>query len=82
MVMSSCIVLRARLHPLVGDRGDRVEFANVQLLEMRWLDLQMDGAIESIYQKLSDRASSVRMEALEWVVIILIAIEIVLGFVR
>jgi hypothetical protein len=138
-----------------------LEFANVQLLEMRWLDLQMDDAlersyvllgrgrawrafwrrgarddtwqvaelqlessvllervsnalkvfgeeyltriyrlaakrfqlaeldatltrklstIESIYQKLSDRASAIRMEALEWVVIILIALEIVLSF--
>lgn len=137
-----------------------LEFANVQLLEMRWLDLQLDRAlersyhllgrpqglrlllpssasadlhqvaelqlesavmlervanalkvfgeeyltriyrlaatrfqlgeldgsitrklttIESIYQKLSDRAAGVRMEALEWVVIVLIAIEIILS---
>jgi hypothetical protein len=140
-----------------------LEFANVQLLEMRWLDLQMDDAIEqsyqvlarrlgwrrfwpraagedvrqlaelqlesavllervsnalkvfgeeylariyrlaarrfqlteldaaisrklatieSIYQKLSDRAATVRLEALEWVVITLIATEIVLGLLR
>jgi hypothetical protein len=140
-----------------------LEFANVQLLEMRWLDLQMDDAIErsylllgkrrawrafwrrganddtwqvaelqlesavllervsnalkvfgeeyltriyrlaarrfqlaeldaeltrklstieSIYQKLADRASAIRMEALEWVVIILIALEIVLSFLH
>ena len=140
-----------------------LEFANVQLLEMRWLDLQMDDAIErsyqllsrrpgwrafwpsaagddvrqvaelqlesavllervsnalkvfgeeylariyrlaarrfqlgeldaiisrklatieSIYQKLSDRAAHIRMEALEWVVIILIALEIVLGLLH
>jgi hypothetical protein len=140
-----------------------LEFANVQLLEMRWLDLQLDDAIErsyqvlsrsrgwrsllsrgmsgalrevaelqldsavmlervsnalkvfgeeylariyrlatrrfqladldaaisrkvstieSIYQKLSDRAASVRMEALEWIVIALIALEIVLGIVK
>jgi hypothetical protein len=140
-----------------------LEFANVQLLEMRWLDLQMDDAIErsyqvlgrgrdwrafwprvaagdirqvaelqlesavllervsnalkvfgeeylariyrlaarrfqlgeldetisrklatieSIYQKLSDRAATIRLEALEWMVIALIAIEIVLGLVR
>jgi hypothetical protein len=38
--------------------------------------------IESIYQKLSDRAATVRMELLEWVVIVLIAIEIVLGLLR
>lgn len=140
-----------------------LEFANVQLLEMRWLDLQLDGAIErsyllltrrhgwrrmlpsaisadmhqvaelqlesavmlervsnalkvfgeeylariyrlaagrfqlaeldatitrklatieSIYQKLSDKAASVRMEALEWVVIVLIAMEILLGLFK
>ena len=35
--------------------------------------------IESIYQKLSDRAATVRLEALEWVVILLIAFEIVLS---
>lgn len=137
-----------------------LEFANVQLLEMRWLDLQLDQAIErsyqllgrplgwraflpssltadlrsvaelqlesvvllervtnalkvfgeeyltriyrlaarrfqleeldrsierklhtieSIYQKLSDRAGAIRMEILEWVVIVLIALEIVLS---
>jgi uncharacterized Rmd1/YagE family protein len=38
--------------------------------------------IESIYQKLSDRAASVRMEALEWIVIVLIALEIVLGLLH
>lgn len=32
--------------------------------------------IESIYQKAHDHSSSVRMEALEWVVILLIAIEV------
>ncbi len=37
------------------------------------------GTIESIYQKLHDRAASVRLELLEWVVIVLIALEIVLG---
>ena len=38
--------------------------------------------IESIYQKLSDKAASIRMEALEWVVIVLIALEIVLGLFK
>lgn len=37
---------------------------------------------ESIYQKLSDRQATRRMEALEWIVIILIAVEIVLAFVH
>ncbi len=38
--------------------------------------------IESIYQKMADRAAGVRMEVLEWVVIILIASEIVLSLTR
>lgn len=37
--------------------------------------------VESIYQAMSDRASTRRMELLEWVVIILIALEIVLALV-
>jgi hypothetical protein len=36
--------------------------------------------VESIYQKLSDQASTRRMEALEWVIIVLIAASIVLAF--
>lgn len=36
--------------------------------------------IDGIYQKLSDRASARRLEALEWIVILLIALEIVLPF--
>jgi len=148
------------LDPEPEDVRAVLEFANVQLLEMRWLDLQLDDAIErsygllarhhgwralrptalsadlnqvaelqlesavmlervsnalkvfgeeyltriyrlaagrfqlsdldaaitrklttieSIYQKLSDRATAIRMEVLEWVVIILIAAEIALG---
>jgi len=38
--------------------------------------------IESIYQKMNDFQTSRRLEALEWIVIILIATEIVLSFVR
>jgi hypothetical protein len=38
--------------------------------------------IESIYQKLTDRANTARMELLEWVVILLIASEIVLSLLR
>ena len=34
--------------------------------------------VESIYQKLSDRAATIRMETLEWVVIILITLEIII----
>jgi hypothetical protein len=36
--------------------------------------------IESIYQKVHDRSSGVRMELLEWIVIALIALELVLPF--
>jgi hypothetical protein len=35
--------------------------------------------IESIYQKVHDRSSGIRMEALEWIVIALIAIEVLLS---
>jgi hypothetical protein len=38
--------------------------------------------IESIYQKLTNRANTTRMEVLEWVVIVLIASEIALGLLR
>ncbi|MGB9690723.1 MAG: hypothetical protein ACPL7D_00980 [Candidatus Sumerlaeaceae bacterium] len=34
-------------------------------------------ALESIYQKLSDRAATRRLEALEWIIIILIAISLI-----
>ena len=37
--------------------------------------------LESIYEKLSDRSANRRIEALEWIIIILIAIEVVLAFV-
>jgi uncharacterized Rmd1/YagE family protein len=37
---------------------------------------------ESIHQKLSAHAATIRLEALEWVVIALIATEIVLGLLQ
>jgi hypothetical protein len=37
---------------------------------------------ESIYSKLSDRQASLRMEVLEWIVIVLIALEVVMSLVR
>ena len=37
--------------------------------------------LESIYQKISDQMVSRRMEVLEWIIIVLIAISIVLPFV-
>lgn len=37
--------------------------------------------LESIYDKLSDAASTARMEMLEWIIVLLIALSIVLSFV-
>jgi hypothetical protein len=36
--------------------------------------------LESIYGKMSDRAGTKRMEALEWIIIVLIALSITLSF--
>ena len=43
------------LDPDPEDVRGVLEFANVQLLEMRWLDLQLDDAIERSYQLLARR---------------------------
>lgn len=61
----------ARIYKLAAQR--------FQLAEMDSAITQKLATIESIYQKLNDRATTIRMEMLEWVVIILIALEIVLG---
>lgn len=37
--------------------------------------------IESIYQKMTDRQSALRMEVLEWIIIVLIAVSIALPFI-
>lgn len=37
--------------------------------------------LESIYGKITDRANNRRMEVLEWVIIVLIALSIILSFV-
>jgi hypothetical protein len=60
----------------------RLAARRFQLAELESAISQKLATIESIYQKLSDRAATVRMEALEWVVIILIALEIVLGILK
>lgn len=36
--------------------------------------------LESVYQKMTDRTTSLRMEVLEWIIIVLIAVSIVLPF--
>lgn len=40
------------------------------------------GTLESIYEKLSDRQANRRMEALEWIIILLIVAELVMSLVR
>jgi hypothetical protein len=60
----------------------RLAARRFQLGEMDATISRKLATIESIYQKLSDRAATSRMEALEWVVIVLIALEIVLGLLH
>jgi hypothetical protein len=60
----------------------RLASARFQLAELDATITRKLATIESIYQKLSDRASAIRMEVLEWVVILLIASEIALSLVR
>ena len=71
---------------LVGDRflgrvyqeaAQRFHFADWDRSVTRKL-----GVMEGIYEKLNDRATSRRLEVLEWIVIILIAVEVVLGLMR
>lgn len=38
------------------------------------------GALESIYEKVSDRQNAVRMEALEWIIVVLILVSIIIPF--
>jgi hypothetical protein len=40
------------------------------------------GTLETIYDKIADRQSGRRMEALEWIIILLIAFELVMSIVR
>ncbi|HWA59700.1 MAG TPA: hypothetical protein VG692_20765 [Gemmatimonadales bacterium] len=57
----------------------RLAAKRFQLDELDTAITQKLATIESIYQKLSDRAATIRMEMLEWVVIILIAGEILIS---
>jgi uncharacterized Rmd1/YagE family protein len=38
--------------------------------------------IETIYDKVQDESNGLRMEVLEWIIVLLIAFEIALSFVR
>lgn len=71
---------------LVGDQ----HLARVyRLASQRFHLTEWDGSItrkldtlDSIYQKLADERATLRMEILEWIIIALIAFEVVMSFVR
>jgi hypothetical protein len=71
---------------LVGDqylaRVYRLASQRFRLAEWNTSILRKLETIESIYEKLSDRDSHRRTEILEWIVIILIAVEIVMGLLH
>jgi hypothetical protein len=71
---------------LLGDqylaRVYRLAAQRFHLPEWNTSALRTLEAIQSIYQQLHDTAGSHRMEILEWIIILLIALEIVLSFVR
>jgi len=56
----------------------RLAAGRLHLAEWDAVIVRKLSTIESIYQKLSDRAAARRLELLEWVVIVLIALEVVL----
>jgi uncharacterized Rmd1/YagE family protein len=63
----------ARVYRLVSQRFHLAEWDASILRKLQTL--------ESIYEKLADQATSHRMEVLEWIIIILIAVSILLPFV-
>lgn len=69
---------------LLGDvylaRVYRLASQRLHLAEWDAAILRKLETLESIYQKISDQRSARRMEALEWIIIILIAVSIVLPF--
>lgn len=60
----------------------RLAARRFQLAELDASITRKLATVESIYQKMADKAAGVRMELLEWVVIILIAVEVVLSLTR
>src|SRR5438445_1269022 len=63
----------ARVYRLVSERFHLAEWDASILRKLQTL--------ESIYQKLSDQAANRRIEVLEWIIIVLIAAEILIPFV-
>ncbi len=62
----------ARLYRMAGQRFSLSEWNAGVLRKLETL--------ESIYTKLSDHAAGLRMELLEWIIVILILVEVVLSF--
>jgi hypothetical protein len=60
----------ARVHRLVSQRFHLADWDQSILRKLQ--------TIESIYQKISDRNASRRMEVLEWIIILLIVVEVIL----
>ncbi len=69
---------------LLGDpylaRVYRLASQRFHLAEWDASILRKLGAVESIYSKISDHQSAWRMEVLEWIIILLIAVSIVISF--
>ena len=70
---------------LVGDQylARVYQLASERLHLPRW-DAAVERKLataESVYQKMTDAATTRRMEALEWIIIILILVSIVIAFV-
>jgi hypothetical protein len=63
----------ARVYRLVSQRFHLTEWDGTIIRKLETL--------ESIYEKISDRVSNWRLEVLEWIIILLIAISIVLPFI-
>jgi hypothetical protein len=64
----------ARLYRLAAQR--------LHLPEWDTSILRKLGTLETIYDKIADRRTTRRMEALEWIIIFLIAFEVVMSFLR
>jgi len=83
----AALILEGATNPakLIGDqylaRMYRIVAQRLHLPEWEAaVDRKLD-TVDSVYQKLTDRASTRRMEALEWIIIILIAISILMYFI-
>jgi hypothetical protein len=60
----------------------RLAARRFRLAELDGIITRKLSVIESIYSKMNDRSASLRLELLEWIVVTLIALELVLGLLR